>query len=80
MSRSAGECLSQGGLNICPVNEWLCEHLYISPKHFEFGFFKKDFIYLFMKDRQREKGGVQRSRLHAGSPMQDSIPDPRIMT
>ena len=39
-------------------------------------FFKKDFIYLFMKDRERERGrdiGRGRSRLHAGSPMWDSI-------
>ena len=39
--------------------------------------FLKDFIYLFMKDTQRERGrdtGRGRSRLHAGSPMWDSIP------
>ena len=38
-------------------------------------FFKKDFIYLFMRDRERERGrgiGRGRSRLHAGSPMWDS--------
>ena len=38
---------------------------------------KKDFIYLFMRDIEREGGrdtGRERSRLHAGSPMRDSIP------
>ena len=42
-------------------------------------FFFKDFIYLFMRDRERERGrdpGRGRSRLHAGSPIWDSIPDP----
>ena len=33
--------------------------------------FLKDFIYLFMRERERGRG---RSRLHAGSPMWDSIP------
>ena len=40
-------------------------------------FFFKDFIYLFMRDTQREKSrdtGRGRSRLHAGSPTRDSIP------
>ena len=43
--------------------------------------FSKDFIYLFMREtqreRERERGRVTgrgRSRLHAGSPMWDSIP------
>ena len=39
-------------------------------------FLKKDFIYLFMRDRERERGrdtGRGKSRLHAGSPTQDSI-------
>ena len=39
-------------------------------------FFFKDFIYLFMRDTERERGrdtGRGRSRLHAGSPMQDSL-------
>ena len=44
--------------------------------------FFKDFIYLFMRDRERERErererrntGRGRSRLHAGSPMRDSIP------
>ena len=38
--------------------------------------FFKDFIYLFMKDTEGERGrdtGRRRSRLHAGSPMWDSI-------
>ena len=38
--------------------------------------FFKDFIYLFMKETERERGrdtGRGRSRLHAGSPMWDSI-------
>ena len=45
-------------------------------------FFKELFflkIYLFMRDRKRGGNvGRGRSRLHAGSPMWDSIPDPRI--
>ena len=38
-------------------------------------FFFEDFIYLFTRDteRQRHRRG-RRSRLHAGSPMRDSIP------
>ena len=46
---------------------------------FVFLFFK-DFIYLFMRDIERERGrdtGRGRSRLHAGSPMWDLIPDLR---
>ena len=42
-----------------------------------FFFFKILFIYLFMKDTERERGrdtGRGRSRLHAGSPMWNSIP------
>ena len=43
------------------------------------GFFFKDFIYLFMRDTEREREAEtqaegERSRLHAGSPMWDSIP------
>ena len=39
-----------------------------------FSNFFKDFIYLFMRDTQREaETGRGRSRLHAGSPMWDSI-------
>ena len=45
-------------------------------------FFLKIFIYLFMgereRERERERGrdtGRGRSRLHAGSPMWDLIPD-----
>ena len=37
-------------------------------------------FYLFIHEKHREKGrdtGRERSRLHAGSPMQDSIPGPR---
>ena len=40
-------------------------------------FFFKDFIYLFMRDTERERGrdtGRERSRLPAGSPMRDSMP------
>ena len=36
------------------------------------------FYFLFMRDRERERGrdtGRGRSRLHAGSPVWDSIPD-----
>ena len=40
---------------------------------FFLSFFFKDFIYLFMIDRGRDTGRG-RSRLHAGSPMWDSIP------
>ena len=37
----------------------------------------KDFIYLFMRDTERGRDtGRGRSRLHAGSPMRDSIPGP----
>ena len=39
-------------------------------------FFLKDFINLFMRDTERERGrdtGRGRSRLPAGSPTQDSI-------
>ena len=44
-------------------------------------FFKRDFIHLFMRDRERGRDiGRGRSRLHARSQMWDSIPDPRIMT
>ena len=42
-----------------------------------FFFKKKDFIYLFTRDTERERGrdtGRGRSRLHAGSLMRDSIP------
>ena len=41
-----------------------------------FNFFK-DFIYLLMRDAEREKGrdtGRGRSRLHTGSPTRDLIP------
>ena len=43
-----------------------------------FFFFFLRFIYLFMRDREKERGrdtGRGRSRLHAGSPTRDSIPD-----
>ena len=37
-------------------------------------YFLKDFIYLIMRAREREaETGRERSRLHAGSPMWDSI-------
>ena len=39
-------------------------------------FFPKDFIYLFMKDTENERGrdtSRGRSRLHEGSPVRDSI-------
>ena len=39
---------------------------------FYFILFVKDFIYLFMRDRDTGRG---RSRLHAGSPMWDLIPE-----
>ena len=45
--------------------------------------FFKDFIYLFMRDTQREQGrdrGRGGNRLHAGSLMWDSTSDPRITT
>ena len=44
-------------------------------------YFLKDFTYLFMRDRERERGrdtGRGRSRLHAGSPIWDSIRVSRI--
>ena len=47
----------------------------LTKNHF---IFLKDFIYLFMRDRERKRGrdtGRGRSRLHAGSLMWDSIPD-----
>ena len=38
-------------------------------------FFFKDFIYLFMRDRERGRDiGREKGRLHAGSPMWDLIP------
>ena len=43
-------------------------------------FFFKDFIYLLMRDTERERGGDTgrgRSRLPVGSLMQNSIPGPR---
>ena len=40
-------------------------------------FFFKDFIYLFMRDTERQRQGRGRSRLHAGSPRWESIPGPR---
>ena len=46
-------------------------------KFIYFLFFKKDFVYLFMRERERERGrdtGRGRSKLPVGSPMQDSIP------
>ena len=52
------------------------------PPYFEISvysnglFLKKDFIYLFMRNTERENGrdrGRGRSRLHAGNPMGDSI-------
>ena len=40
---------------------------------------KKDFICLFMRDRERGRDpGRRKSRLHAGSPVWDSIPEPRV--
>ena len=43
-------------------------------------FLFKDFIYSFMRDTQREaETGRGRSRLLAGSPMQDLIPGPGII-
>ena len=44
---------------------------------FKVTFFCKDFIYLFMRDTERERGrdtGRGRNRLHAGTLMWDSIP------
>ena len=49
----------------------------ISVFYFRIFYFFKDFIYLFMRDIHRERGrdtGRGRSRLHAWSPMWDSIP------
>ena len=51
------------------------EHLKSNMQFYLFIF--KDFIYLFMRDTERTRGrdiGRGRSRLHAGSPMWDSIP------
>ena len=47
--------------------------------HMRTSSFFLDFIYLFMRDTERYRGrdtGRGRSRLHAGSPMWDSIPGP----
>ena len=41
--------------------------------------FLKSFMYLFMRERSRDLGGG-RSRLPAGSPLQNSIPGPRGIT
>ena len=43
--------------------------------------FFKDFIYLFMRHTERSRGTSRgSSRLHAGSPIQDSIPGPQDHT
>ena len=43
-----------------------------------FCFVLKDFIYLFMSDTERGRDtGRGRSRLHAGSLMQDPVPGPQ---
>ena len=50
---------------------------------FNYFFFKKYFIYLFMRDRERERGrdiGRGRNGLPPRSPMHDSIPRPGITT
>ena len=57
------------------------QHLFALHWWFQFSYlFKKYFIYLFMKDTERERSrdtGRGRSRPHAGSPTWDSIPGPR---
>ena len=64
-----------------PNHQGFIFHLKKSENVFIFLFFK-DFIYIFMRhthtQRSRETGRG-RSRLHAGSLMWDSIPDPGIM-
>ena len=42
-----------------------------------FIYFLKDFIYLFMRDTERQRHRQRRSRLHAGSLMWYSIPGPQ---
>ena len=42
--------------------------------NFDLFMFFKDFIHLFMKDREWQRQGRGKSRLHAGSLMWDSIP------
>ena len=56
---------------------WICISLMISDVEHLF-LFKILFIYLVMRDTERERGRG-RSRLLTGSPMWDSILDPRIM-
>ena len=48
-----------------------------SDSHFPFFCFLKKRFYLFMRDTDRGRDpGRGRSRLHAGSPARDSIPEP----
>ena len=73
------------------LSEWLAPMSLYFPGHKDalflvsFSFcvcvFLKDFIYLLMRDTERETGrdiGRGRSRLPARNPMWDSIPDPGI--
>ena len=64
------------------LNEYL-SIIYNTYALSSFFIFFKDFTYLFMRETGGgERGrdtGRWRSRLPAGSPMWDSIPDPRIM-
>ena len=59
-------------VHLWPVCSASAKHLY----HTVSGPFLKDFIYLFMRHREKERGrdtGRGRSRLHAGSLARDSI-------
>ena len=59
-------------INIFTIVEWS-----IYPCIYK-SFFKKDFIYSFMRDTQRGRdAGRGRSKFPAGSPMRNSIPGPQ---
>ena len=77
-TRSGGVLLLEIG-DCCFWNlEWKGHSIYYEGRNIKY-LFKKDFIYLFMKDTGTEKGrdvGRERSRLHAGSSMWDSILGP----
>ena len=68
----------QLGLNVCllPVSRWVALGKLFKSQNLN-NIFKKD---LFIHETERERGrdtGRGRSRLHAGSPMWDSIPGSR---